>query len=545
MVSELTSGTYVISEKNAPAGYVLDSIPQTVEVKAGAAKRVTFENRKKGDVVIQKQDSVTKRPIEGCEFLITAFDGTKVGTFTTDHAGQIHLPNLTDGTYIAKETKAPIGYNLAAPKSFQVTSGKNRYMEGVSNEQTITIYNDPLGVSQIIKTDAVTGKPVAGATYVISALNNSTGQYSQTVIAAGANASNIMVNGLHTVIGRYTTSENGIINISNLPEGWYTLQEETAPSGYERDATVYDFQITGNGAPTIIRLTNKPIMGRIALTKLSQDYNNNTGWDRGTPLAGAVYSVLDQDGIEVDRMTTGDDGSALSKPLKIGSYFLNEVKAPDWYCINPKLIPVTIKRQGQVVAVTAKDKSVNLRVGIKKTSDTKTCSWGDTIHYYITGVGNESNVALDKFTVHDTLPDTKAAKIKFFDTGLWNKKYQFKVAYTTNLSTAYTYLPGFYSSDKHNYIDLYAENMGLRKGEYVTQIKMEFQGSVALGFKLLEAISAEMIAGNNLPNSYQFTNYVDVSGRWHEQVITANSHWTITMYGKSAPKKPTQKKILL
>ncbi len=531
MVSDLESGTYVVTEKSAPAGYVLDSTPQTVSVKAGKVTTVTFENSKKGGVVIQKLDSATEKPIEGCEFLITTFDGATVGTFETDRSGQIHLPNLTDGTYTAKEIKAPAGYNLASPKTFQVSSGRNAYLEGASNQQTITIYNDPLGVSQIIKTDAVTGKPVAGATYVLAALNNGTGKYSQTLIAAGANASNVMVNGLHTIIGRYTTSENGIINISNLPEGWYTLQEETAPYGYERDATVYNFQITGNGVPTIIQLTNKPIMGRIALTKLSSNYNNNTGWDSGTPLAGAVYSVLDKDGVEVDRLTTGADGTAISGSLKIGTYYLKEIQAPDWYGINPTNIEVTLKKEGQVVSVVAKDPSVNLMVGIKKTSDTKTCSYGDTINYYITGVGNESNVSLDNFTVHDKLPDPKVAQIKYLDTGMWNIKYNFKVAYTTNLNTAYTYLPGTYTSDKHNHIDLYAANMGLRSGEYVTQVKLEFQGSVASGFKLMEAMSMQMVAGNNYTNGYQFTNYADVSGRWHGQIVTANSHWTIKMYG--------------
>lgn len=538
MVSGLASGTYVVTEKEAPYGYALDSVPQTVEVKAGAATRVTFTNSKLGGIVIKKLDSATEKPIEGCEFLITTFDGTEIGTFVTDRSGLIHLSNLPEGTYIAKETKAPRGYNLAQPKTFSVKDQTNQYLAGSDNNKTITIYNDPLGVSQIIKTDAVTGEPVAGATYVIAALNSGAGAYEQTVIAAGANASNVMINGLHTVIGEYTTSENGIINISNLPEGWYTLQEKTAPAGYERDATIYNFQITGNGVPTIIRLTNKPIMGRIALTKLSQNYNNNTGWDSGTPLAGAVYNIVDKNGVVVDKLTTGADGTALSNQIKVGTYTLQEVKAPDWYGINPTPIKVTIQKQGQVVSVVAKDPSINLMVGIKKTSDTRTCGWGDTINYYITGVGNESNVALDKFTVHDKLPDPKAAQIKYFDTGMWSKKYNFKVAYTTNLNTAYTYLPGLYTSDKHNHIDLYAKNLGLRNGEYVTQIKMEFQDSVAPGFKLMEAMSAQLIAGSNLTNGYQFTNYADVTGRWHDQVVTANSHWTIQMY---APQKPLPK----
>ena len=538
MVSGLASGTYVITEKEAPYGYALDSVPQTVEVKAGAATRVTFEDSKLGGIVIKKLDSATEKPIEGCEFLITTFDGTEIGTFTTDRTGLIHLPNLPEGTYIAKEIKAPEGYNLAQPKTFSVKDQTNQYLAGSDNNKTITIYNDPLGVSQIIKTDAVTGEPVAGATYVIAALNSGAGAYEQTVIAAGANASNVMINGLHTVIGEYTTDENGIINISNLPIGWYTLQEKTAPEGYERDATVYNFQIKGNGVPTIVQLTNNPIMGKIALTKLSQDYNNNTGWDTGTPLAGAVYNIIDKNGVVVDKITTGADGTAISNQLKIGTYTLQEVKAPDWYGINPTTLNVTIQKQEQVVSIIVKDPSVKLGVGIKKTSDTRTCSWGDTINYYITGVGNESNVALDKFTVHDKLPDPKAAQIKYFDTGLWSKKYNFKVAYTTNLNTAYTYLPGVYTSDKHNHIDLYAPNMGLRNGEYVTQVKLEFQDAVAPGFKLMEAMSAQMIVGSNLANGYQFTNYADVTGRWHDQVVTANSHWTIQVY---APQKKLPK----
>ena len=538
MVSGLASGTYVVTEKEAPYGYALDSVPQTVEVKAGAATRVTFEDSKLGGIVIKKLDSATEKPIEGCEFLITTFDGTEIGTFTTDRTGLIHLPNLPEGTYIAKEIKAPEGYNLAQPKTFSVKDQTNQYLAGSDNNKTITIYNDPLGVSQIIKTDAVTGEPVAGATYVIAALNSGAGAYEQTVIAAGANASNVMINGLHTVIGEYTTDENGIINISNLPIGWYTLQEKTAPEGYERDATVYNFQIKGNGVPTIVQLTNNPIMGKIALTKLSQDYNNNTGWDTGTPLAGAVYNIIDKNGVVVDKMTTGADGTAISNQLKIGTYTLQEVKAPDWYGINPTTLNVTIQKQEQVVSIIVKDPSVKLGVGIKKTSDTRTCSWGDTINYYITGVGNESNVALDKFTVHDKLPDPKAAQIKYFDTGLWSKKYNFKVAYTTNLNTAYTYLPGVYTSDKHNHIDLYAPNMGLRNGEYVTQVKLEFQDAVAPGFKLMEAMSAQMIVGSNLANGYQFTNYADVTGRWHDQVVTANSHWTIQVY---APQKKLPK----
>ena len=86
----------------------------------------------------------------------------------------------------------------------------------------------------------------------------------------------------------------------------------------------------------------------------------------------------------VERLTTGADGTAISNPMKIGTYTLQEVKAPNWYGINPTPLKVTLQKQGQVVSVVAKDPSIRLGVGIKKTSDTRTCSLGDTIHYYIT-----------------------------------------------------------------------------------------------------------------------------------------------------------------
>lgn len=545
MIPGLASGTYVVTETKAPNGYRLNSIPQTVTVSAGKASTLTFTNEKLATVILKKLDSATEQPIEGAVFQITTATGDIIlDELVTDATGLIHITNLSPGTYFAKEIKAPTGYNIAEAKMFTVRDNSTyAYNDvtatGVSKEaQIVTIYNDPLGMSQIIKTDAVTGRPVAGAEYVISNLSSSGESNGQTFLVAGQNANNVQTNGLSSIIGYFTTSEAGIINISNLPKGWYTLQERSAPEGYELDATVYNFQITGNGVPTILKITNTPIMGKIALTKLSEDYNNNTGWDTNTPLSGAVYDILDKNGFVVDTITTGADGTAISNPLILGSYTLKEVKPPAWYGISTQNIQVSVKKQGQVVAVVAKDPSINLNLGIKKTSDTKSCTWGDTINYYITGVGNESNVALDKFTVHDKLPDPSVAQIKYFDTGMWNKKYQFKFSYATNLDTSYRELPGTYSSDQHHMIDLYAPNMGLLKGEYVTQVKMEFQGQVVPGFKLIEAISAQMIVNSNINNGFQFTNYADVSGRWQDQIITANSHWTITVYhtNKKLPK---------
>ena len=379
---------------------------------------------------------------------------------------------------------------------------------------------------QIISQDAVSGSPIEGAVYQIAYLGNVDSANQQASASAGAYAYGAG-NAPYTMIGNIATNKNGEINLSGLAKGWYAAQETHVPYGYEMDTAAHNFQITGNGLMTLLRLTNQPILGRIALKKLSADYNKNTGWDYDRPLEGAVYDVVDTMGAVVDTITTGGDGTATTKPIKIGEYSLIEVKAPDWYGINPEPVKAAIQSQGQTVSVVSKSNSIKLGVSVLNVADAKTVNWNDAVNYYITGIQNTSNVFLDNFIVHDKLPDPKAATIQYFDTGLWSQLYRFTFSYATNMNTEYTTLPGTYSANEHHQINLAADNLGLRKGEFVTQVKMTFEEAVKPGFKLLEAISIKETVTSGRGTGYQFTNYADVTGRWMEQTISANSHWTI------------------
>ena len=70
--------TLVVKETRAKAGYILDDTPQTVKVKSNEVVTVEFRNQPKGNLIIVKQDSVTKEPLEGVEFKITYADGSYV-----------------------------------------------------------------------------------------------------------------------------------------------------------------------------------------------------------------------------------------------------------------------------------------------------------------------------------------------------------------------------------------------------------------------------------------------------------------------------------
>lgn len=70
--------TLVVKETIAKDGYLLDDTPQTAKIQAGQTVTLEFRNQPKGNLIINKLDSVTKAPLEGVEFELTYSDGSYV-----------------------------------------------------------------------------------------------------------------------------------------------------------------------------------------------------------------------------------------------------------------------------------------------------------------------------------------------------------------------------------------------------------------------------------------------------------------------------------
>lgn len=104
------------------ASQIIEPLKVGVQLSAytGSLYVLKFENgttqdtNNDGNPDIDDQYHLTKgKALAGAEFDLIDEKGTKVASSTTDQYGQIHFENVRYGKYTLRETKAPVGYELA------------------------------------------------------------------------------------------------------------------------------------------------------------------------------------------------------------------------------------------------------------------------------------------------------------------------------------------------------------------------------------------------------------------------------------------------
>lgn len=201
-------GTYTFEETKAPKGYVkTDGIISTQIIDSnnqGQAVNVlkdVVDNEKLITVEVDKvseEAAGVKTKIGGATMQLKKADGTVVETWTTEKDKSKVFKGLEAGKYILHEKKAPAGYVTAKDIEFEVFA--------VSEVQKIEMV-DGITKTEFTKTDAKTGKLLAGATMQI--LDE------------------------HGNIVKEWISEDKPAKFEKLPVGKYTLHEAKAPLRYD------------------------------------------------------------------------------------------------------------------------------------------------------------------------------------------------------------------------------------------------------------------------------------------------------------------------
>lgn len=350
-LANIPVGSYKVTEINVPSDVILCDIPQTIALGPGETRTVTFFNAMKPSLKIIKRCEVTKDPIPNTKFHIWwASDNTStgamndLGSFYTDDHGEIIFTGdaLKSGWYKVTE-EAPVSGFAPADEPTQ-----EFYLAG--NENAVKIWeNRPLSALVVFKYDEKTGAALQGAKFQIRYLGGTSG--------TGG-----------TIIGTYTTSENGSIILTRLKAGTYIVEETKASPFYSIDTPPQTVLLSGKDQDVVtLRFSNQPY-GSVLIKKLADDANK-------TPLAGATFLVTDNKGTFIGtangEFTTDKSGAIQLPKLPAGTTIVaKEIRPPEGYAMDGTPQTITVQA-GENAPLTFYDKPLcNLTI-LKRDALTK------------------------------------------------------------------------------------------------------------------------------------------------------------------------------
>lgn len=269
---------------------------------------VTITNPVKGIKII---------PSNGQEF--EYYNSFKMGV---NDSFKIKVPvsSISADTSLNIEASAQ-GFDIYKAYEYQPTNGSMQnvvLLEKTPNSaKATTKVNITTMQLSITKIDANTKKPLAGA---VLALKDSTGKE----------------------LARWTTTINAHI-IKNLPEGVYTVEEVTAPTGYVLNKTPITVKITNTKKTYAITMGNTPKNIVININKIDRDTNKT--------LKGAVLVIKDSTGKIIERFTS-DETAHVITDIPYGTYTVEEEAAPEGYIKSNEKIQFTVDDDHQSHQIT-------------------------------------------------------------------------------------------------------------------------------------------------------------------------------------------------
>ena len=214
-LTELPTGKYTITEINNAEGYLPKTQVKTITVTKDATASAEFVNKViVGNVTLTKVDEdYPDNKLSGAEFTIFAEDKTTIiGKMTEVETGVYRYDGLRYGKYYLQETKAP---------EYFVRDVNFYYFEIVNDGETVEVSNDELGKGTFINS------PQKGEIKIVKT------SYNNKVEGFKFEVSGTTYTG-QTFKKTYTTDKDGIIRITDLRAGEYTIHEvkDSASAGY-------------------------------------------------------------------------------------------------------------------------------------------------------------------------------------------------------------------------------------------------------------------------------------------------------------------------
>lgn len=328
------------------------SVDFTIKTDQTQLKLTATNQKKAGQIIVTKKADTTtddcfpgKMTMIGAQFAMYRY--REDGTVDHSHAWTTTITNqngivtfndhdLYEGKYLLVETQAPRGYVI--PDDLAKGIDVN-----VKGDQKVAL--DPIiepefkRAIQLQKTDGNFGNHLAGITFDLYGSNG-----------------NVLAKDL-------VTDEAGQINLPfNLPIGDYYFEETKTLPKYELNTDKIDFKVEQTDlTQSVSALASQNKQQPVTVQAANYQINSLVikkvdAADSNQVLAGAVFRLTNDKGYSKE-FTTDVNGLVTFDNLKLGRYWLTEVKAPAGYTINPdyaKPVAVDIK-SGDTIRMTIAD----------------------------------------------------------------------------------------------------------------------------------------------------------------------------------------------
>lgn len=271
-----------------------------------------------------------------------------MNTFTTDATGAVTLPeSLHPGTYYVHEASAKEPYLRGEDLEIAIPADRN-----LTPVAVVSFYDDAAtGSIDIIKTDAVDGRALAGATFDIRADGDIVRTDGSIVALDGETVATV------------TTDERGQARVDHLSLGCgtatYEIVETQAPEGYLLNPTPHTVKLSyaDQQTPVIeVRLDVSNDYTKIDVSKVDAC--------GGQEVTGAELVLCDSNGNEIDSWTSSGKPHRIEH-LSPGTYTLRETMSPRTYDLAEE-ITFEVKATGEVQTVAMKDTPIEIRGSVDK-----------------------------------------------------------------------------------------------------------------------------------------------------------------------------------
>lgn len=359
-ITGLSLGTYKVVEVTAPDGYIVNSKAKEFTLSSTNPKVTLDYADQQNETIIVKKDAKTNTILAGATLKVINKDTSEViDTFVTTTTGH-SIKGLKAGTYKVIEEAAPSGYTKSdAIVEFTISNNQTEV-------QTVTFYNSTNQIS-ITKVDADTNEVLANAKFNILNSNNQ-------------------------IVKTFTTTKAAYL-LDKLAVGKYYLEEIASPSGYVLNKEKVAFEVTATTKNLQVVFKNKK--NRLKLGKIdatTKDY-----------LAGAKMKLTDSDGKTVKEFTSESNLTTITG-LKVGTYYLEEIEAPNGYIKNTTKNKIVITNTSDEVTSTIENKKIKVSLS-KVDADTNKQIAGVLFELL-----DSSKNVIGTFTTTDTKTDISSLK---------------------------------------------------------------------------------------------------------------------------------------